>query len=100
MFFSTCPVAQARSAKPSADIGRPIANDRASGLENQANAATMMNPHVTRRRATRSAYGFGKKLMPASAILVGHKNRNKQLEHLIRCDLAHARIRLRSPAIG
>ena len=48
------------AASPSADTGSPRPTIDASGCDNQANAATMMNPHVTRRRATRSAYGFGK----------------------------------------
>src|SRR5580658_8667823 len=43
-FFSKCPEAHARSAKPSAATGSPTAKETASGAENHRNAATMTKP--------------------------------------------------------
>src|SRR2546425_12314398 len=43
--------------------GRPYANEATLGRDNRANAMTSTKPQGTRRRATRSAYGFGKALI-------------------------------------
>src|SRR5665213_1454069 len=59
-FFSRCPAAQARNARPNADTGSPQASDVQVGADNHRNAATIRNPPGTRSFATASAYGLGK----------------------------------------
>ncbi len=41
-------------------MGNPMSIDRREGFENQAKASSSRKPQATRKRATKSAYGFGK----------------------------------------
>src|SRR6476659_8385627 len=59
-FFSRCPAAQARRARPNTETGSPAASEVHLGAASHRNAATIRKPPGTRSLATASAYGFGK----------------------------------------